>query len=254
MQGKKLVIFDLDGTLAERKSEMDEEMSKLLSELLDKKSVAVISGGSFNQFMKQFLSSLDCPKRNLRNLFLFPTCSTSFYKYENEWINVYSERLSKNEKIKIKDAFEKIFSEMNYKHPDNLYGEVVEDRDTQITFSALGQKAPIELKQVWDPNSIKRLEMKKSLDKYLPEFEVRVGGSTSIDVTKKGIDKEYGINKIQEHLGFNKEEMLFIGDALFEGGNDYPVKKTGIECIAVNNPEDTKKIIRLILKSKTEDF
>src|SRR3989344_5863668 len=104
----------------------------------------------------------------------------------------------------------------------------------QITMSALGQNAPVELKKLWDPNQDKRRKLKAVLDKYLKDFEVRMGGTTSIDVSRKGIDKAYGINKIEDILRINKSEMVFIGDALYEGGNDYPVIATGVKCIKIN--------------------
>ena len=116
-----------------------------------------------------------------------------------------------------------------------------------ITFSAFGQEAPLSLKTTWDPNGTKRLHIKKYLDAYLPEFEVRVGGSTSIDVTKKGIDKAYGIKQIEKHLEIPQNAMLFIGDALFEGGNDYPVKALGVDCVEVSGPDETKKIINKLI-------
>lgn len=242
----RLIVFDLDGTLAPSKSQMDEEMSLLLGKLLQKISVAVISGGSYAQFQKQFLASLNCKKELLKNLFLFPTCSTAFYRFENDWKEVYSEKLTKEEKTKIFEAFEKALKITGF-NVTKLYGALIEDRGSQITFSALGQQAPLELKIRWDPDAKKRLRIKKELESYIPEFEVRVGGTTSIDVTRKGIDKAYGIKQICKLLGFKKEDMLFIGDALFEGGNDYPVKSTGVKCIQVKDPEETKKEIERYL-------
>jgi hypothetical protein len=238
----KLIVFDLDGTLAKSKSPMDEEMSVLLGKLLEAHSVAVMSGGSYSQYQKQFLASLHCKKELLKKLYLFPTCSTAFYRFDNEWKEIYSEKLSKEQKETILNAFEKSLKTTGFKVA-NPYGEIIEDRGSQITFSALGQQAPLELKKEWDPEAKKRLKIKEELDKYLPEFEVRVGGSTSIDVTRKGIDKAYGIEQICKLLKFKKEEIVFVGDALFEGGNDYPVKSTGVKCMQVEGPEETKKII-----------
>lgn len=247
MKSKKLIIFDLDGTLAESKAEMDEEMSQLMLQLLEKKQVAVISGGAFEQFEKQFLKSLNAPEKILPRLHLFPTCSTSYYNYENFWKQVYFNELPKSKKARVMQAFNQMFQEIGFK-PKEIFGEILEDRGSQITFSALGQKAPYEKKKDWDPEQKKRKQMKTILEKLIPDLEVRIGGSTSIDVTEKGIDKAYGINKIEEHLKIKKAEMLFIGDALFEGGNDYPVKRTGVECIQVANPEETKQIIKKIIK------
>lgn len=89
----------------------------------------------------------------------------------------------------------------------------------------MGQQAPLEEKLKWDPDLTKRKKIKAILDKSIPEFSVRTGGSTSIDITKPGIDKAYGIRKLRDLLGISLEEMIFIGDALYVGGNDYPAEK-----------------------------
>lgn len=250
MEGKRLIIFDLDGTLTESKSPLDREMSQLLTKLLRKKEVAVISGCAYKQFETQFLKNLNCPTELLKKLYLFPTCSTSFYKHTDRWENIYKEELSIEEKSRIIYAFSKSLKEASFELIDQPYGNIMEDRGSQITFSALGQQAPIEIKKRWDPHFKKRMELKGILERHIPEYEIRIGGTTSIDITRKGIDKAYGISQIEKHLGFKKEEMIYIGDALFEGGNDYPVKQTGIDCIETTGHEGTKKIIRDIINKK----
>ncbi len=245
----RLVVADLDGTLAKSKQPMDTEMADLLRRLLLYKDFAVISGGSYKQFQQQFVASLGEKSDRLSYLYLFPTCATSMYMMKKGvWERAYGERLDEESKRKIYGAFETALAEYGYKKPEKTYGEIIEDRETQITFSAFGQQAPIELKSVWDPDCKKRLEIIRHLQKYLPSgFDAKVGGTTSIDVTRKGIDKAYGIKKIKEKLGFSTDEMLFIGDKLEEGGNDYPVTTTGVRCMQVKDPEDTKKIIREII-------
>ncbi len=248
---KKLIIFDLDGTLAESKAELDQEMAELLMDLLRKFKVAVISGGKYAQFEKQLVRTLknarNFDEKLLHKFYLFPTCSTVFYRFENGWKQVYAEELSLEERKKIFDGFESAFKEGVYEKPEETFGELIEDRRTQIAFSALGQRAPTELKKKWDPDAKKRKEIIKVLMKFIPEFEIRVGGATTIDVTRKGIDKSYGIKKIKEILGIDIPDMLFIGDGLFEGGNDYPVKAAGVECIAISGPDETKEIIKRLL-------
>ena len=91
---------------------------------------------------------------------------------------------------------------------------MIEDRGSQITFSALGQEAPLEEKVKWDPDFAKRKKMKTILDGLIPEFSVRLGGSTSIDVTKPGIDKAYGIKKLGDVLAISIEAMIFVGGRL----------------------------------------
>jgi HAD superfamily hydrolase (TIGR01484 family) len=249
---KQLILFDLDGTLTESKSALEAEMADLLAELLGGRRVAVISGGSYAQFQKQFLGYLSISPQFLSSLYIFPTCATCFYRYDEEgggWVNIYEENFTAAEKARIKRAFSRALRESGFKASGPVYGELIEDRGSQITFSAFGQEAPLSVKKDWDPDHSKRLSIKKALERLIPEFEIHIGGSTSVDVTRKGIDKAYGIMKIEQHLGIAKEMMLFIGDALFPGGNDYPVKRTGVECMAVSGPEETKEIIRSLLSS-----
>ena len=239
---KKLIIFDLDGTLAESKSPLSHAMAESLKFLLERYHVAVISGGAYIQFEKQFLIGLNLPEQLLRKLYLFPTCATSFYRYDDRWVRVYSEKLTPEEQAKILDAFQQVILETNF-NTVGSFGDVLENRGSQITFSALGQSAPIEIKRYWDPDQNKRIKFIDKLKNLIPEFEIRIGGATSIDVTKKNIDKAYGIFQIEKHLGFQPSEMLFIGDALYEGGNDAPVKSTGVECLQTSGPEETINII-----------
>jgi len=205
---KKLIIFDLDGTLAESKASLDAEMAALLSSLLDVAKVAVISGGDWPQFLKQLLSNLPKDDR-LNNLSLLPTCGTKFYGYHTGWEKLYSEDFTSEQKEKIIGSLKKAIEKSGFK-ADHVWGEQIEDRGSQITFSALGQQAPIEAKKGWDPDFSKRKRIKVILDTTIPEFSVNMGGTTSIDITKPGIDKAYGILKLRDTLNITIKEMIFL--------------------------------------------
>ena len=242
---KKLIVFDLDGTLAESKSPLDVEMSKLLNSLLSIVKVAVISGGDWPQFKKQVLANLS-HRECLKNLSLLPTCGTKFYRYDGGWTKIYSEDFTAGEKAKITRALQQVGDDSGFK-PVRVWGEVIEDRGSQITFSALGQQAPLEAKEKWDPDFSKRKKMQERLAQLIPEFSVRLGGTTSVDVTKPGIDKAYGIGKLRDTLGIAIREMIFVGDALFPGGNDYPAEEAGALSIEVKNPHETKRVVKTII-------
>jgi len=243
---KKLIVFDLDGTLAESKASLDSEMSALLNDLVGIIKVAVISGGDWSQFEKQLLSNLS-KNEHLKNLSLLPTCGTKYFQYTGDWKKIYSEDFTAEEKEKIVNSLKKALGTADYK-VEKVWGEVIEDRGSQITFSGLGQQAPIEEKKKWDPDFIKRKKIKAILDTYIPEFSVRLGGTTSVDITKPGIDKAYGVKKLRDILGIAFNEMIFIGDALFPGGNDYPAEENGaVSSIQVKNPNETKLAIKTII-------
>jgi hypothetical protein len=247
---KSLIVFDLDGTLTESKAPLKSDMARALAALLAHKKVAVIGGGSYEQFENQFVRRFQCPPALFKNLFLFPTTSTSFYRYQRrDWRQIYRKMLSAAEKKKIMRAFADAFAATGYINPKKLWGKVIEDRGSQITFSALGQKAPVNAKAAWNKKSDVRPVLMKIMQKELPTFEVRRGGLTSIDVTQKGIDKAYGVRQIEKVLKIPIKGMVFIGDALYPGGNDAAAKKTGVQTIAVKGPKDTITIIKKILKS-----
>jgi len=248
---KKLIVFDLDGTLAESKSSLDTEMSALLHDLLGIVKVAVISGGDWPQFEKQLLSNLPNDER-LVNLSLLPTCGTKFFQYAGDWKKIYSEDFTGDEKEKIVSSLKKALGKAGFKI-EKVWGEVIEDRGSQITYSALGQQAPLEEKSKWDPDFAKRKKVKAILDTFIPEFSVRLGGATSIDVTKPGIDKAYGVRKLRDILGVSLKEMIFIGDALFPGGNDYPAEEAGVISIPVRGPNETKRVTEAIIACLDRD-
>jgi phosphomannomutase len=235
---KKLIVFDLDGTLAESKSSLDGEMATLLGALLGVVKVAVISGGNWPQFEKQVLSNLPHDE-HLKNLSLLPTCGTKFYQYKAKWELLYSEDFTDQEKKNIIGALKQAIESSAFE-AHKTWGEIIEDRGSQITFSALGQHAPLEDKKKWDPDFVRRKKMKTLLDQPIPEFSVRLGGATSVDVTKH-------IRKLRDTLGIAIQEMIFVGDALFPGGNDYPAKEAGAESIEVRDPNESKRVIEAII-------
>ncbi|MEP7048940.1 MAG: HAD-IIB family hydrolase [Pseudomonadota bacterium] len=245
---KRLIIFDLDGTLAESKSALDTEMAGLLTQLLNVVPVAVISGGAFPQFEQQLLSKL--AGASLQRLSILPTCGTKFYRYEGGWRILYAEEFSAEQKAEIVAALQHVTHAPGMATP-RTWGDQIEDRGSQITFSALGQEAPLEEKKKWDPDFKKRKQMQAALAPLLPGFSVRLGGTTSIDVTKPGIDKAYGVRKLRDTLAVAISDMLFIGDALFPGGNDYPAKEAGAPCIQVRDPSETKRVIEAMVACLT---
>jgi HAD superfamily hydrolase (TIGR01484 family) len=242
---KKLIVFDLDGTLAPSKSSLAPQTAALLHDLLGVIKVAVISGGAWTQFEKQLLTDLPHDDR-LVNLSLLPTCGTKFFQYKGTWKELYSEDLTAEQRKKIIDSLNKAAGEAGY-HAEKVWGNVIEDRGSQVTFSALGQQAPLAEKEKWDADFTKRKKITAILKTLIPEFSVRMGGATSIDVTKPGIDKAYGMGKLRDILHFSLKEMIYIGDALFPGGNDYPAEQAGVVSIPVKGPDETNLVIGTII-------
>jgi phosphomannomutase len=241
---KKVIVCDLDGTLAESKSTLTESMAQTIRTVLNEHYFAVISGGDWPQFEKQFLSHFSGTPEQMKNLFLFPTSGAECMRYtDGTWQVVYDKLLTQEEHEKIFTAFETSIKDSGVEVSASSYGDIIEDRGEQVTFSGCGQHAPLEVKSVWDPDQTKRRAIIAELQKYIPEFEITMGGMTSIDITRKGVNKAYAIYKLEEILGVSKGDIVYIGDALYPGGNDTKARDAGVECIQVSGPEETEKVL-----------
>jgi len=248
----RLVAFDLDDTLAPSKAPLDPRMAELLVRLLDVVPVCVISGGQFGQFQSQLIANLPTTgEAQLERLHLMPTCGTQYYRYEADtWVQVYAETLTDDEKERALTALADEAKKLGLWETDT-WGPVLEDRESQITFSALGQAAPVDAKSAWDPTGEKKESLRAAVAALLPDLEVRSGGSTSVDITRKGIDKAYGMNRLAELTGIPLADMLFVGDRLDEGGNDYPVKALGVPTRAVEGWQDTAAFVEGFLAERS---
>ncbi|WP_294313468.1 HAD-IIB family hydrolase [uncultured Sphingomonas sp.] len=243
---KQLIAFDLDGTLAESKQPLQEPMGEALADLLGVAHVAVISGGDWPQFQKQVASRLPA-RADLSKLWLMPTTGTKLYVHrDGAWQTVYAELFDDATKAKILKAFDESLEATGFV-PEKTWGERIEDRGSQITFSALGQEAPVAEKEHWDPKFEKRKVIQADLKQRLPGLSINMGGATSIDITQEGVDKAYGLKKLRDEIGIPLEAMMFIGDAIFPGGNDYPAKELGLDTVRVRDPEETISVVTAIV-------
>jgi phosphomannomutase len=246
----RLVAFDLDDTLAPSKSPLDPRMAQLLVRLLGVVEVCVISGGQFGQFQTQLVDNLplDHPEA-LARMHLMPTCGTQYYLFDDGWRQQYAENLTAEQKAAALAAVESEAKRLGFWESET-WGPILEDRGSQITFSALGQAAPVDAKKAWDPSGAKKNALRAAVQQYLPDLEVRSGGSTSIDITRRGIDKAYGMRKLSELTGIPFDQMLFVGDRLDPDGNDFPVIALGIPTRAVDGWEDTADVVEEFLAAR----
>ena len=242
---KQLIAFDLDGTLAESKQPMTDEMAGALSALLALAQVAVISGGDWPQFETQVVSRFP-PTADLSRLWIMPTTGAKLYRFaDSRWLPLANDDFSEPEKLIIRDAIHRAIGHAGLIE-GRLWGAQVEDRGTQFTFSGLGQQAPLEAKKRWDPDFAKRKALQAELVKALPHLSINIGGSTSLDITRYGIDKGYALRRLAEQSGVPLAKMLFVGDAVYPGGNDFPAREAGVDTVAVRDVIETLTVITTV--------
>jgi hypothetical protein len=251
---KKIIAFDVDGTLTASKTLITESMANLIKQLIQKKMVISIAGGSFHQLETQFLPPFLTDNSMLpyiKNFTLLPTSGSQRYEYDEtdkKWEMTDKEPMPADSKDRAIKLLEEVIADPQYEIPPNPYGKIIEDRDTQITFTPNGQQAPVAIKLAFDPDRRKREKIVAMIEPKLPELTILVNGTSSIDLLPKGFNKAVGLIRFLNNAGLKKEDVLFIGDGLFPGGNDYSVFEAGFDTIAVKSPEETELIIKDWLK------
>ena len=248
---KKVLAFDIDQTLNVAKTPITDEIAELLTKCLDHFEICPISGQKFDQFLIQIVNRLPNPTpEQLSHLHLFVAQGTQYYRHNgSDWEQVYNFPLTDAEVKKITASLEQAAKELGFWEEEKLApGDVIiENRLSQVTFSALGQKAGTEAKYAWDPDHKKREKIVKRAKELAPEFDFEIGGTTSINAMTPGMNKVFGMNHLLEELNVKKEDILYFGDMTQPGGNDYPVVQMGIDTITVRNHEDTAYALRGIL-------
>lgn len=271
---KKVLSFDIDQTLNIAKTPIPDEIADLLIKCLDHFEICPISGQKFDQFLIQIVDRLvehGATAIQLTHLHLFVAQGTQYYKYipnimklgpmpdntdkesipysANYWKRVYNFPLTNDQVKKITKTIETAAKELGYWEEDKLKkgDEIIENRLSQVTFSALGQKASTEDKYAWDPDHKKRKAIVKKCKELTPDFEYEIGGTTSINAFTPGMNKVFGMNHLLEQLHVKKDDILYFGDMTSPGGNDYPVVQMGIDTITVRSHEDTAYALRGIL-------
>jgi len=247
---KKIIAFDVDGTLTASKTLITDSMSDLIKKLIQKKMIISIAGGSFKQLETQFLPPFLNDKSMLpfiKNFTLLPTSGSQRYEYNEKngkWEMADKEPMPEKAKKRAIELLEEVIADPQYEIPPNPYGKIIEDRDTQITFTPNGQQAPVAIKLAFDPDRKKREKIVAMLEPELPELTLLINGTSSIDILSKGFNKAVGLLRYLKKAGFEKSDVIFVGDGLFPGGNDYSVHEAGIETIAVKGPEETELLIK----------
>ena len=235
MTKKKVIICDIDGTLAYTDTEVTDEILNVIKKLQKKYLFVTMGNGTFTHLHNQFVKKYK--EKNDKEIYVYSLGGMECYKVADEGIiKIYSNDLSEDEKRKLVNTISDFIRK--YKITPDTYDQI-EDRGSMVVFSILGRKANKELKYNFDPDRKKREKfIEEFFSKKLPEFEMKIGGTTTIDFTRKGFTKAFGVKKIKEMFNHDFKEMIYFGDNLQEGGNDHAVKKL-IEAVEVKNPEDT---------------
>ncbi|OZG63844.1 haloacid dehalogenase [Bifidobacterium hapali] len=248
----RVIAFDLDNTLASSKQPMIPAMIDRFAALTHCLPVAVVTGGRYELVVSQILEVVH-DRANLTQLHLMPTGGTRYYRWnkpEHEttgsWTCVYTHDLSEVDRRSARTSLERRARELGL-WETTVWGARFEDRGSQLTFSALGQNAPESAKRAWDPGDIKKQRLVNAVAGDLPHLKVRSGGYTSIDVSLPGMDKSFAVHELSKILNTPVDSIVFVGDRMTPGGNDYPAAIAGAWAISVSSPADTLLMLDQLL-------
>ena len=245
------LMFDLDGTLAPARNHPSKQMAKLFMELLNYYRIAIISGASYEQFHAKFLNHLPGTNHDLfSRLLLLPTTGSVIYRHRNgDWKIVEENFIGEKERKKIIRLLNQAITKFKIKKLPEAARQI-DDRKSQVTLSGCGQAATDEQRAKFDPKGKLRQRIQEWLLPQLPEYDIKIGGATSIDVTAKHLNKAYAIDRVTKIWALNPFEILFIGDAIYPNGNDYSVLQAGIMSKFVRDEEETENWLTNFLFSK----
>ncbi|MBI4088076.1 HAD-IIB family hydrolase [Candidatus Kaiserbacteria bacterium] len=242
MELPRAILFDVDDTLAESFKPPTPEMLGRLVRLLALRPLAILSAAGFPRIEQDFLGRIATAPHADR-FYVLSNSTTECYAYrEGHWTPLYKIAFTEEERAHIVRVMEGLAEETGVEFNPAHKPRII-SQDSKVAYAALGIDASAEEKASWDPDISKRTTLHRALAAHLPEFEIIIGGRTTIDVLPKGMNKAYGVQWLSKELGIPPKEMLFIGDAFFDGGNDAVVIPTGIKTRAVSSPDETRAII-----------
>jgi hypothetical protein len=219
----KHLFFDMDGTLTPSRSKIDPKMKELLASL--PATVAVISGSHNDQMDFQVDHFPVIRMGQNGNHVIHPELGVLWF-----------DTLTEDEKEEIMEHANTIWAACDHNVPDE--NDIFEDRGSQISLSLYGHHADPALKKAFDGDFSKRKALLERFPFESDHIDVKLGGSTCLDYFRKGKHKGYNIARFIEYMGWDKNECIFFGDALFSGGNDETVIGV-IQTVNVKDPEDT---------------
>lgn len=223
MTTKKHFFFDMDKTIAPSRQPILPEMYALLAAL--DQDVIIVSGQATDKIAWQ---SANLPAIKLGQ--------NGNHAVDLDGMQLWSFPLTKAEQAEIMVHIDAVMQLLDAKpNPD---WSPVENRGAQITFSPIGNEAPLAIKQAYDPDMKKRLALLASVPFDSPNLVVKIGGSTSFDYIHKDKNKGTNVQRLIDRQGWQADDCIYYGDGLFPGGNDEAVIGV-IETVPVIDHLDT---------------
>ena len=229
---KRLICFDLDGTLSQHKTPITQEVKTMLDRLSEKYKIMMVGAGNAPRIWNQMGQ--------------YPIDIIGNYGMQEAVVKDGQLCIVREDTVvPDKEMFLEKCAYLREKYGyTQYYGDSVEFHPAgMVTFCLLGTPAPIDEKIAFDPTREKRRVLYPEVLELFPEHSVYIGGSSSFDFTPKQYNKYDAIMKYAAENGYSKEEILYVGDDFEDGGGDSHIHIYGMDYICIDDYRKTPEIL-----------
>ena len=236
---KKLIAFDLDGTITQHKSLLQEKNKLVLDALSARYKLLMVGAG---QCMRIFNQLLQYPIDILGNY------GMQYGVYDKETKDL---RIIRNDSVpcnreNVRERIEMLRREFGFLE---YRGDSVQYHPSGcVTFPIIGTEAILEDKLNFDPDRSKRRKIYDRVAEVFSDYVVFVGGTSSFDMAPKPFNKYYALDLYCRENGYQHNEVTFVGDDYGIGGNDESVYRSDFDFICVDNYEKLGEYVAPLLQ------
>ena len=221
---KKLICFDLDGTLTQHRSPLGDKNRAVLDKLAKKYKIIMVGAGA--------------PERIYKQMGNYPIDIIGNYGMAEAKVIDGKFTLVKQIVTEVDKQF--FIDKITYLREKYGYtefkGETVEFHATgMVTFPLLGTKADVADKVAFDPTREKRKVLYPEVLEIFKDFTVYIGGSSSFDFSGKRYNKYDAIMDYAKENGYELEDILYVGDDFGDGGGDSHVRIKGMDYVEITD-------------------
>ena len=262
---KKIILFDMDGTLTPARKAMTARVSYYLGKLQDNGyDVGIVTGSDMDYIEQQCGVLFDVSSADWEKIKYFPCNGTKYYTVKNrKFVVEYEHDMKKTLGVK---KFQSLIRDIVDKH-SNLFlleggekipmsGTFIKYRGSMLNWCPIGRDASLSDREEWIKLDKKYClregilqAFKKSVDSY-EGITFKLGGDTSFDIYPIGWDKTMAYKQMIKE-GY--EKIYFVGDRCKQDGNDYEIYTAAFpHGMQTSGPDQTVDIIKNILGYENE--
>jgi len=234
----KLVAFDLDGTLTQHKTPLDDKNRSVLDRLAKKYTLVMAGAG---QCMRIFNQMGQYPLDIIGNYGL----QVARYDRDTASLVIEKDEVLPCDRASVEERVTYLRNKYGF---TEFRGNSVEFHPSGcVTFAILGTQALQADKLAFDPDRSKRRKIYAEVCELFSEYTVFVGGSSSFDMAPKPYNKYYALDLYCKQKGIAHDEAVFVGDDYGEGGNDESVYKSDFGFIKVDDYTKLEEYVKDLL-------